>query len=354
MSSRLKTAALALSIAGAGICAVTVIGGVLFERAQRARDLKRFPPVGTAVDIGGRTLNLYCSGPAGPAVIFAAGAAWQAYSTPKAMFENGSPRPGYGWAAVQRELARQTMSCWYDRAGSGWSDLGPYPRDSASQARDLHALLRAAPVPGPYVLVAEWSAALDARVYTDLYPQEVAGLVFVNGLHPDFLVRTRPGIRRRAGVFAFAGRPQDLAAHAFNELGLYRLGPQRAPAPLPSGSGLTAEEWGAIHQLAQGPKARSALQQDIAAWQQSANEARSAANLGDRPLLVLSSGIAGMPVDFRAIWMEQQTDLAKLSTRGKQKTVDSATGDLLYEAPQAILAAARQVLTEIGTPRCVR
>src|SRR5215510_10698001 len=111
------------------------------------------------------------------------------------MWENGAPRPGYSWVWIQAALAKYTTACWYDRAGSGWSDLGPYPRDSVSQARDLHALLRAAGVPTPYVLIAESSAALDAHVYTGSYPEDVAGLVCVNGVHPDLLDKRRSGGR---------------------------------------------------------------------------------------------------------------------------------------------------------------
>jgi pimeloyl-ACP methyl ester carboxylesterase len=349
MSSKLKTAALAISIAGAGVLVIAVISGVVFERAQRARDRERFPPVGRAVDIGGRTLNLYCSGKGQPAVIFESGATWQLYSTPKAMFENGAPRPGYSWTVVQRQVAELTTACWYDRAGSGWSDLGPYPRDSAAQARDLHALLTAAGVPGPYVLVAESSAVLDARVYTSLYPREVAGLVFVNGIHPDFFARTRPGSAKRVGLYKAAGRGQDIAAHVFNELGLYRLGSQRPPAPVPPGSGLTDGEWKTIWYLTQRSSARSALMQDIAAWQQAAAEARDAGSLGNRPLTVLSSQIAVMP-DYRQSWMQHQAELAHLSARGKLQAIESASGDLLYEAPQAIVAAVRRILSEAGTP----
>lgn len=324
---------------------VAVLSGLLYERAQRARDRERFPPVGRAVDIGDRTLNLYCSGTGQPAVILESGAKWQFYHTPKGMFESGAPRPGYSWAAVQRDLAKATTACWYDRAGSGWSDLGPYPRDSASQARDLHALLQAGGVRGPYVLVAESSAALDARVYTELYPDEVTGLVFVNGIHPDFFDRTRPGGAKRSVAFAFAGRGQDIAAHAFNEFGLYRLGPQKARPPVPPASGLTDAEWTTIWHLTQASNARSALMQDIAAWQQSRNEARGAGSLGDRPLVVVSSEAAVTPV-YRAVWKEQQADLARLSSQGKQEAVESVTGDVVYEAPQAIGGAVREVLEQ--------
>src|ERR1022692_3860793 len=164
ISARVRTAALAALIVGTGVFAIAVLSGLLYEQGQRARDREQFPPIGRSVDIGGRMLNIYCSGVGRPAVILERGAPWTFYK-PKEMFENGAPRPGYGWVWIQRELAKTTTACWYDRAGSGWSDLGPYPRDSASQARDLHALLEGAGVPPPYVLVAEFSAAPDACVY---------------------------------------------------------------------------------------------------------------------------------------------------------------------------------------------
>jgi len=294
------------------------------------------------VDIGGQVLNLYCSGTGGPAVIFESGATWPFYKAPKAMFENGSPRPGYSWVRIQREVAKLTTACWYDRAGSGWSDLGPYPRDSAAQARDLHALLNAAGVPPPYVLVAESSAALDARVYTSAYPAEVAGLVFVNGVHPDLFEPTRSGKRPRAPQFAF--HSQDVAARWFNLVGLYRLGASDRPAAGPAPDGMTDAEWKTIWHLTQASKARSALMQDIASCALSMAEARAAGSLGNRPLIVLSSQNAELAPEYRGLWAEQQTELAALSARGKQVAVEESSGDLIYRAPGAIIDAARQVI----------
>ncbi len=190
---RLRTAVLAVSIIGAAVFGLALVSGVVYEQVQRTRDRDRLPQVGRSVDIGGRTLNLYCSGVGQPAVILERGAPWLLYTNPKAMYQNGSPRPGYGWVSIARELAKTSTTCWYDRAGSGWSDVGPYPRDSASQARDLHALLKAAGVPPPYVLAAESSAALDAHVFAGYYPDEVAGFVFIDGVHPDLMIKTRPG-----------------------------------------------------------------------------------------------------------------------------------------------------------------
>jgi pimeloyl-ACP methyl ester carboxylesterase len=346
MYAKLRTAAIAASIIGAGVFAIALVSGLLYEQAQRARDRERFPQIGRSVDIGGRTLNLYCSGAGQPAVIFERGAPWTFDSQPQEMFENGAPRPGYGWVWIQRELAKTTKACWYDRAGSGWSDPGPYPRDSASQARDLHALLQRAGVTPPYVLVAESSAALDAHVYAGFYPADVAGLVFVNGVHPDLLIKTRPGSGRLARFPGLVGHSQDAMAQVFNQLGLYRLGPNR-PAPAPPPKGMTSSEWNTIWHLTQSSKARSALIQDIASWAQSTAEARTAGSLGDRPLIVLSAKNTAVASEYHSVWMELQTDLARLSARGRQVILNESNGELIYQAPDAVVEAARQVLGDV-------
>jgi pimeloyl-ACP methyl ester carboxylesterase len=346
MSAKIRNAALAISIVAASAIAVAVVSGVFYEQAQRARDREQYPQIGRSVDIGGRTLNIYCSGTGRPAVVFESGSTWAFYKDPKSMWEKGTPRPGYSWVSIQRELAKLTTSCWYDRAGSGWSDLGPYPRDSASQARDLHALLEAAEVPSPYVLVAESSAALDVRVYTGFYPAEVAGVVFVNAVHPDFFIRMRPAGRRlsRSGL---VGHSQDALAQIFNQIGLYRLGPTTGAAPAPLPKGMTDLEWNTVWHLTHGPKASAALMQDIASWEPSTVQARAAGSLGDRPLFVVSSENTAVASEYRGLWMELQTDLARLSTRGKLVSPGENGGDPVYQAPDAVIDAIRQILGDV-------
>jgi pimeloyl-ACP methyl ester carboxylesterase len=344
MSARARAAALSISILGAGLLTIAVISGVLYEQVQRARDRERLPQVGRSVDIGGRILNIYCSGSGQPAIILESGASW-AFNDPRTMWQNGGPRPGYSWVSIQRELAKLTTVCWYDRAGSGWSGLGPYPRDSASQARDLRVLLQRAGVAPPYVLVAESSAALDARVYAALYPAHVAGLVLVDAVHPDLFART--GRTRVERLPRFVGRSQDITAQLFNQIGLYRFSSSNRPAPAPLPRGMTASEWNTIWRLTQASKARTALLQEIASWAQSLAEARAAGSLGDRPLFVVSSENEATASKYPNTWMELQTDLAQLSTRGKYMPVDEGNGELIYQAPDAIIEATRQVLTEV-------
>jgi hypothetical protein len=120
---RIPLKSLALLIAAA------LVSGVVYEQVGRGRDRTRIQRIGRPVDIGGRTLNISCSGKGGPPVIF----------------ESGGPGPGLAWEPLQEEVAKFTRACWYDRAGEGWSDSGPFlwrPLCLAFQTAALVGLVR--------------------------------------------------------------------------------------------------------------------------------------------------------------------------------------------------------------------
>lgn len=116
------------------------------------------------VDIGGRRLNVICTGQGSPTVILEAG-----------LLADSS-----AWRLVQPAISRSTRVCSYDRAGLGFSDPAGSPRDAAAIARDLHALLGRAGIAPPYVLVGWSSGGLYTRLYQYRFPDEVVGLVEVD------------------------------------------------------------------------------------------------------------------------------------------------------------------------------
>lgn len=119
------------------------------------------PPIGKLVDVGGYRVHLYCTGSGSPAVVIA-GAGYS-----------------FDWGLVQPEVAKFTQVCSYDHSGIGWSDSGP--KDSCSlRVNEVHTALKNAGIKGPYVLVGHSLGGLVARVYEAQYPDEVAGIVFVD------------------------------------------------------------------------------------------------------------------------------------------------------------------------------
>lgn len=120
---------------------------------------------GQLVDLpDGRRINLRCSGRGSPTVIL----------------ESGFGAGAGAWFKVQPALARDTRVCAYDRAGYGFSDPGPLPRDGAAIVRDLDQALKAARIPGPYLVVGHSAGGLYARLFAARHAGETAGLVLLD------------------------------------------------------------------------------------------------------------------------------------------------------------------------------
>jgi pimeloyl-ACP methyl ester carboxylesterase len=77
----------------------------------------------------------------------------------------------------------------YDRAGLGHSDECTTPRDPETVAKELHLLLEKAGESPPYLLMGHSIGGPYIRVFTELYPDEVMGMVFLDATHPDHIAR---------------------------------------------------------------------------------------------------------------------------------------------------------------------
>jgi hypothetical protein len=305
-------------IAAAALC----VAGLIYEQAGSALDRHHYPPVGQAWDIGGRKLNLSCAGE----------------GSPTAILESDFAVAGLTWAGIQREIAPFTRACWYDRAGYGASDPGPFPNHSDSVARDLHRLLTAAGVPPPYVLVGNNFSAFHSRVYRGYYPREVAGMVLIDPMNEDTTVLVhnhiesmRPAVRLLIGTLSV--------------LGVWRL-LEDSPGPPPQG--LSAHEWTQAAAIVHQTKTQMARVGEPPMWI-SGELARAAGDFGDIPVIVLSPGIR-TPKWYtetydRKLLMHAQ--LAQRSTRGQQIIVNGRQSLIPYEAPEAVVGAIREVVNAI-------
>jgi alpha/beta hydrolase fold len=140
-------------VVGLGSCGALFTGVVQAEPAHSPELVK----------VEGRRVEAVIEGTGTPAVVFESG------------FNGSSP-----WEPIQSQIAQETVTLSYQRAGFGRSDPGPNPRSAEQIAKELHALLSAKAVPPPYVLVGHSAGGLFVRVFAHMYPNEIAGLVLVD------------------------------------------------------------------------------------------------------------------------------------------------------------------------------
>jgi pimeloyl-ACP methyl ester carboxylesterase len=160
----IKRGLLALIILLVGI----PVAGMIYQVAAEASDRQSYPPPGEIVNVDGHNMHLHCTGERGPTLILEAGA-----------FSFSSE-----WYWVQQQMSETNRVCSYDRAANGWSEPVTGLRDGVTLMRELHSLLAAADIPGPYVLAGHSLGGPLIRIYTQQYPNEVLGLVLVDSAVP--------------------------------------------------------------------------------------------------------------------------------------------------------------------------
>jgi pimeloyl-ACP methyl ester carboxylesterase len=255
----LPIAALVLVCAGCGGHAVAVREAA--HSAPKTRSVPGEP--GLEYLVRGRFLYLLCEGEGSPTVVF----------------ESGLGDGHRAWQWVAPELANSTTVCTYDRAGLDFSQLAPKRATARAKVRDLHALLRAAGLRPPYVLVGHSYGGMLVHVYVSDYPRDVAAVVLLDSSHPDQQARMLAALPpARAGE----GRALRSVRAAL------------APRNFPNPEGVD--------------------------WSRSSDEARAAGSFGDKPLVVVTAGEhegAAPPVIARRLeraWLAVQNDLARLSS----------------------------------------
>ena len=291
----------------AAFLALVVIGAT-YQSIATGIDQLTYPPPGKLVDVNGHLMHISCVGEGGPTVIL----------------ESGLGTMSADWANIQPEVAKTTRVCAYDRAGTGWSKPGPTPRDPKQIAYELHALLGNAGIDGPYVLVGQSFGGLYVRMYADLYPKEVAGVVLVDASHPDMWTRLPPEV-----VATLKPPAWQVGAMTF----LTRLGVFRLSGGDMAECGLPAHQCKEEQAYLRSTRYRVIWGREMLAPGRDA-QVRSTGSLGDKPLVVLSAGDHGRDLAagvsptalarFERTWDDLQSKLAALSTDSTHLVVERA------------------------------
>lgn len=306
---------LLLVIVAAGI-------GAMYEAVQQRRDRVTYQPPGKLIDVGGYRLHLYCTGEGGPTVVL----------------EFGLDGSYLDWYKVQPQLAQFTRVCSYDRAGYGWSDTSPRPRIPTVMSEELHTLLVNAGEKPPYILVGHSLGSFDVLMYAHSYPQEVAGVVLVDGAHPD-----------------------ELLPFYFQKKLWLRMMQFTMPFGLPRWRGWCGTGSAEIAGMKRAIGCRTQVYAThYAQWEafpEGAAEVRRLGSLGDIPVTIISrdpnrnsSPEGPVSPQHEQHWAKLQQNLVGLSSRTTQITATGSGHSVPVERPEVIVDAIRKLVSQLRAP----
>jgi len=250
------------------------------------------PKIKGLIDIGNHQLFINCIGSGTPTIILEAG--WNDVLDT--------------WSYVQPDIAEFSRVCSSDRAGLGKSETDPLPRSMDKEVTELYALLEAAGVEGPYILVGHSYGGMLMRLFVDHYPESVAGLVLVDSAHPD-------SFRRNLTVLP-PESPDDGESLRF-----YR-------------------EW--LTYEVENPTVKIDPQ------------LLEAGSLGNIPLVVLTAKLRERAEDFPKElnekfiqnWVELQEQLALLSTNSRHVFAEQSGHFVQHDQPELVIEAVLEIIEQ--------
>jgi pimeloyl-ACP methyl ester carboxylesterase len=299
-----------------------------------------YATAGERVDLGGgRHLNLRCSGNGAPTVIL----------------EIGQGMTSMSWRKVQPLLAAHTRVCSYDRAGIGFSDAGPMPRTAQAAADDLHALLRAASIGTPVVLVGHSLGGNIVRLFAGAHPAEVAGLVLVDPVVPDLDTHAPKVAAREARLVAEnnAGTRHclDLA-----QRGTLANATTAEGCVHPAYPGFSDKLNASIHARDLNPAFWQAALSERESVPANSAALRSPPALGAIPLIVLGADGTNdyLPPAARktadAAYRAGHQRIVATSSRGAFVAVAHSSHDVQEDRPDAIVDAVTRIIQQAASP----
>jgi pimeloyl-ACP methyl ester carboxylesterase len=318
---------------------VTMLAGWAWRRGVKAKAelAAKYPPPGKLVDVGGYRLHINCQGQGDPTVVIEAA--------------NGDF--SLGWGLVQREVAKFTRICTYDRAGLGWSDRGPQPRTAHDIVEGLHTLLARSGVEPPYVLVGHSLGGPLVRLYAHEHPDQVTGMVLVDAAHEEEFLRYPEAVRclqpKADKMMIGILRLMQMVTTA----GVFALAPKLYPRQVLS---MVPEEARETYRgiTSADAKCVAAIREEYGAYQHHFAAVRAAhiTSLGGIPLIVLSHGktqqlpgqSAEVSREFEQICQQMHVELAAQSSNGKRIVAEKSGHYIHLDQPELVIDAIREVV----------
>ncbi len=293
---------------------------------------------------GGRRLNMTCVGEGSPTVVF----------------EQGGEGSLVNWRRVQKPISAMTRTCFYDRAGFGFSDPPAGPVTGLDVTDDLRALLTAADVDGPIILVGHSIGGFYATLYADRFFEDVVGLVliepgFAGQFDPASLTQRRREQAAIAEGYDWLSGCADLARAGRltreDPQGCFRLGGDRTGAETAYLLRMHTRPHWYEAEASQSHSYFPAGDEEPESWRQERLARRSFDAL---PMRVLSAEVVAREqvqddaahAAFVVHWRAGHQALAARSTRGTMETVAGAGHFIQLDKPDVVIDAVRRVLEQ--------
>ena len=262
-------------------------------------------PPGAFYSVNGHRMHIICTGSGSPTIVLEAGLGNDALT----------------WGGVQPVLSSTTRVCSYDRAGFGWSDPLPAPRDADQIAAELHELLLQAKVTGPIVLMGHSIGGMYLRDYATRYPENIVGIVFEDSSTP---LQDENPVMKAAASKAPPRWAFELLAKSAMSTGVPRL------------MGMCSQSIKGFDARAAKLQAEDICQTHMSAMfdymdsiNRSGQETIHTGPYGALPILIISEDFAkmaaGSSTDLANVFYGMQEDLKKLSTRSRRIIAKGST-----------------------------
>ena len=319
---------------GLGVIALILlllVVGYIFEIKSRY-DAEKIKPNGSFIEADNHRLHYNKKGNGGPTVVF------------ETAFD---PAGHLQWYNIQQQLPITYTSVSYDRAGILWSERGDNPKSGEEIAKDLHHLLERANVPKPYILVGHSFGGTLIRFFINKYPNDVAGVIFVdsqcpsdqNYLSPELFKMVNQGLPSSLLKFANTfGIARLMFKNMFPNDKQYEYQNSLMPTLLYKSAAAVLEE-----------------QDEMASIKKQASNIKSFCSI---PLFILTAADEKrydsvikdekLRMEMLTAWNKMQKDFLLLSTDSKQILVPNSGHYINQEQPKVIENAINEMVDKIS------
>lgn len=256
------------------------------------------------------------------------------------VFEAGMGNWSIFFRPLIEELKETARVCLIDRKGYTDFRTPDTPRDAKTIAYELNSILTQLEIHESIILVGHSMGGLNIRMYQYLYPEKVIGMVLLDAAHPQLFDRI-PQVK--SNLDKQIEQVQNLIL--LGKLRLLKFSTKMIPT-----FGLPESLLHDYFNITTKATYYSTYKMEMQAFGQSLEQCKALGNLGNLPLLVISSpqGLnqpidsnTGTSISEKNIWIELQKELAELSLDSKY--VESS-GDHFLQ-----LSDAPTVLKELRT-----